>query len=121
MIVNVPVSDVAAAVRFYCEAFSATVSSTEVSGAVHVELGSAVLRVCDEASHVADRADARHYNKGSTPRLELRVDAVQAWIDRATSAGARLCARLPVEPAAAIRYAQILDPFGHLWSFAFDG
>ena len=57
------------------------------------------------------------YEKGRTPRLELRVDDVTEQVRRAVAAGAVLhfCKK---NPAGVDTYAHALDPFGHLWAFA---
>ena len=48
--------------------------------------------------------------------IHLAVDDTDRWFDRAVAAGAK-----PTMPPADMfwgdRYAQIIDPFGHSWSF----
>jgi uncharacterized glyoxalase superfamily protein PhnB len=119
IMLDVPVPDVAAAVDFYRRAFGATPGASDGSGAVRLDLSKVSLRVVHEAGHVPDAADAKHYEKGRTPRLELRTDDVQQLLDEAIAAGAMLRSRNPrAESGKPPRYAHILDPFGHLWALA---
>lgn len=120
---DVPVPDVAAAVAFYARAFDLLPSHPDATGACEIGIeDDLVLRVCDEATHVPRGSDPISYKKGRTPRLELRVDDVDAAVECATAAGARELVRLsPSDGSAGHWYAQILDPFGHLWSFKREG
>ncbi|MFT3775754.1 MAG: VOC family protein [Minicystis sp.] len=128
---DVAVSDVSAAVRFYEEALAPESTLETPSGAVELWLvagGGLALRVIAEAAHVPSRADRDMYVKGKTPRLELVVDDVDARVDRLAVAGAIVKARLVAGEDGALRarregegptrYAQVLDPFGHLWAIA---
>jgi predicted enzyme related to lactoylglutathione lyase len=118
--VDVPVADVAAAERFYREAFDLTAPGSDAAGGGRwLALTGVTLRICDRSTHVPNAADARYYQMGRVPRLELRVDDLEESLARAVRAGAVACARVPSE--GALRYAQIIDPFGHKWSFALDG
>ncbi len=63
-------------------------------------------------------------NFGAPPRvggvsvtMHLKVDDCDAWYDRAMKAGATMV-MAPHEAFWGDRYAQIVDPFGHSWSFA---
>jgi PhnB protein len=114
---DVPVPNVAAAIAFYARAFDVVPSSPDTSGARELGVGGVVLRVCDETTHVPGGSDPRFYQKGSTPRLEVRVEDVDAAVACAVNAGAKEVVRLPsADGSPGPGYAQVLDPFGHLWS-----
>src|SRR5262245_46386279 len=119
---DVPVPNVAAAVAFYVRAFGVEPAPPDATGACALVWGSVVLRVCDEATHVPDDSDRIYYDKGRTPRLEMRVDDVDAAVECAAAAGARSFPRSPSSDGSPGHiYAQVLDPFGHLWSFKREG
>jgi uncharacterized glyoxalase superfamily protein PhnB len=137
LFVDVPVADVAAAVRFYRAAFEAIpVESTDpalpadaVTLALGDRPGATVLRVFDERTYVAPARTARSpYTKGKVPRMELRVDDVDEWLTRALRAGATPRTRLVTGTDGVGRasantdqtasYAQFVDPFGHVWALA---
>jgi uncharacterized glyoxalase superfamily protein PhnB len=119
---DVPVPNVAVAVAFYARAFDVEPSPPDVTGACEFGFEDVVLRVCDEATHIPRGSDPMFYKKGRTPRLELRVEDVDAAVATATAAGARELFRLPPSDGSPGHvYAHILDPFGHLWSFAREG
>lgn len=55
--------------------------------------------------------------KGTPVTIHLNVDDVDAFVDRAVSAGARIT--MPVADMFwGDRYGQLEDPFGHSWSVA---
>jgi uncharacterized glyoxalase superfamily protein PhnB len=120
LLLDVAVDDVPAAVAFYCALFHGISQGEDPSGGHRVRLGGAVvLRVKDDRTHVPARSDPCFYEKGRTPRLETRVDDVPAAVEHALAAGAILCGRVPIgDSEGPVRYAQIIDPFGHLWSLA---
>lgn len=130
---DVAVSDVDAAVRFYERAFEPESVLETGSGTVEVWLrgeDGPVLRVVDERTNAPTMADRDLYRKGRTPRLELVVDDVDEWVDRMAAAGATVRVRLvpgeggvlrkKAEGDGPTRYAMVLDPFGHLWAIAAD-
>jgi uncharacterized glyoxalase superfamily protein PhnB len=100
-------------------------------GALEIQLGDGeawvlVLRVFERAPGAPDQPDTRFYRKGRTPRLELTVDDVGASVDEVVSAGATVACRLApgadgvlrrAQPGQQVVYAQVVDPFGHLWAF----
>lgn len=54
--------------------------------------------------------------------MRLQVDDVGLWVGRATAAGATVRSSVPSPAAeAAISYAHVVDPFGHLWALALAG
>jgi uncharacterized glyoxalase superfamily protein PhnB len=116
--VDVAVRDVGAAISFYRAALGGVPLGADVSGAERVDLGGALLRVLDEATQAPNASDLRYYVKGRVPRLELRVDDVAARVEQALLAGAVLRASIPGrDEEGDMSYAQIIDPFGHMWSF----
>jgi PhnB protein len=54
---------------------------------------------------------------GISVTMHLTVDDCDAWYDRAMKAGATTV-MAPHDAFWGDRYAQIVDPFGHSWSFA---
>jgi len=119
---DVPVPDVAAAAAFYVHAFGVEPVPLDATGACPLVYDEFVLRVCDETTHVPNDSDQVFYQKGRTPRLEMRVDDVDGAVDYATEAGAKELFRLPATDGSPGHvYAHILDPFGHLWSFTREG
>jgi PhnB protein len=54
---------------------------------------------------------------GISVTMHLAVDDCDAWYDRAMKAGATTV-MAPHDAFWGDRYAQIVDPFGHSWSFA---
>jgi uncharacterized glyoxalase superfamily protein PhnB len=120
--IDVAVSDIEAAARFYIDVLEATeVPSTAPGGGRLLAIGKHVLlRLCDEATHQPSKADQIYYERGKGPRMELRVDELSPWIARAVAAGAELRTILTDEEGGPPIYAQFLDPFGHVWSFALD-
>lgn len=53
---------------------------------------------------------------GTTSSINLSVDDVDAWYDRAIAAGAT--SLRPPEDTFYGRHAKLRDPFGHVWSIA---
>ena len=134
-VTKLAVNDVAAAAQFYSKAFNAEIlTSTDESlpaGAVCLALqnhpGVPALCVLDERSY--EESAARYpYDKGRTPRMELRVDDVRQWLERAVRAGATVRVKLvlgqenrlraPLSNGEPLDYAHLIDPFGHLWALA---
>lgn len=111
------VSDAAAAIAFYKQAFGADelFRLTEPSGRIgHAELdfGGSVLMLADEFPE----CDIRSADTiGATPvTIHLHVDNADAVIDRAVACGARL--ERPAQDAFyGERGGSIFDPFGHRW------
>jgi uncharacterized glyoxalase superfamily protein PhnB len=120
--IDVAVSDLEAAARFYAIALEATPVTTGPSGDGRLlAVGRHVLlRLCDEATHQPSPADQRYYERGKGPRMELRVAELSPWIARAVQAGATLTTLLTEVEGGPPVHAQFLDPFGHLWSLALD-
>jgi uncharacterized glyoxalase superfamily protein PhnB len=115
---DVAVSDVPAALRFYATLFGATVTSTESAPVQELALGRARLRLFDDVALAHRSPLDRDYKKGIVPRLDLQVQDVEAWVRRAIDAGAKHGALSSRDSTGRLRYAHIVDPFGHLWAFS---
>lgn len=107
---------VADAVAFYRRAFALAGDVAPAASDALLEIGSILLSV----EHGTNELDAG--SRGTVPRLELRVDDVDVMVNRWVSAGARVKVRLArgsaAQPGDSATYAQVLDPYGHLWAFA---
>jgi uncharacterized glyoxalase superfamily protein PhnB len=111
------VRDAKAAIAFYQQAFGATelfrlVEPSGRIGHVELQLGPAVLMVCDEFPEygmVAPRPDGF---TGCT--IHLHVDDADAMTERAVAAGATLLMP-PTDQFYGERSARLRDPFGHAW------
>ena len=105
------------AIAFYAKAFGA-VERTRIAAEDGVRLMHAHLIVNGASLMLHD--DFPEYTGGamappSGVTLHLEVDDTDAWHARAVKAGA--ASRLdPHDAFWGARYAQVADPFGHLWS-----
>ena len=109
--------DLDKAVVFYRKALDLNEASKVEDSSWKLSLGQLVLHICSRPW-----CEDSKYRKGETPRLELRVHDVDASIRRAVEAGGSVRCRIAKDHIAAedepASYAQVLDPYGHLWSFA---
>lgn len=111
------VSDTAAAIDFYRNAFGSEeiFRLTEPSGRIghaEVKLGPVILMLCDEFPECGIRAAS---TLGATPvSIHLHVDNADAATERAIAAGATL-ERPPRDEFYGERSAVVRDPFGHRW------
>lgn len=111
------VSDSAAAIRFYGEAFGAAEKFrlTEPSGRIgHAELdfGGTTIMLSDEFPEAGIRSAQ---SLGATPvTIHLHVDNADAMIERALAAGATL-ERAPSDAFYGERSGVVRCPFGHRW------
>lgn len=107
----------AEAIDFYAQAFGAT-ERTRIPAQdgkrlmhAHLVVNGASLLMHDDFPEYGGGAMAAP----SGVTLHLEVDDVDGWHDRAVAAGAT--ARLaPEDMFWGARYAQVVDPFGHVWS-----
>ncbi len=111
------VRDANAAISFYKSAFGATelfrlVEPSGRIGHAELQLGPAVLMVCDEFPEygMVGPQDARF--TGCT--LHLHVDDADAMADRAVAAGATMLMP-PTDQFYGERSCRLRDPFGHAW------
>lgn len=111
--------DAASAIEFYKKAFGATevMRLTDPDG----KIAHAELLIGD--SHIMISEENPEFNHspqslgGSTVVLHLYVEDVDALVDQATAAGAKLV--IPVKDQFyGDRAGRVADPFGHVWSIA---
>jgi len=111
------VTDTAAAIAFYRDAFGATEKFrlTEPGGRIgHAEMdfGGTTLMLCDEFPEYGIRSASA---LGATPvTLHLHVDDADAMIERAVRAGATL-ERPATDAFYGERSGVVRCPFGHRW------
>jgi len=119
LLVNLDVDDLEKAVRFYGSAFGLKVGRR--FGAVGVEmLGSSApiyLLVKSSGTPASDTTTQyRNYERHWTPvHLDFVVDEIEAAVDRAVLAGARL--ERPIATYKWGKLALMADPFGHGFCF----
>lgn len=112
--VDIPITaaELERAVAFYEQAFACP-ALRRANGA-EIRLGHVTLHVCESTAPDLEQ------ESGQTPLLEFRVDSVASRVERWVAAGARLVGPLS-DPSGAseqpARYAQVADPFGHIWAF----
>ena len=113
LLLNIDVPDVEVAVRFYTAAFGLKVGRR--FGTDFVELlgwPAPVYLLTKAAGTVGAGGDLRRYAKHWTPvHPDIVVDDVDAAVERAVGAGAKLEA--PAKDTAYGRIAMLADPFGH--------
>jgi PhnB protein len=105
------------AIEFYKKAFGATeqLRMPAEDGArlmhAHLTINGASLMMHDDFPEYTGSAMAAP----SGVTLHLQVDDTDAWFQRAVDAGAT--SKMPPEDMFwGDRYAQVTDPFGHIWS-----
>jgi PhnB protein len=114
----------AAAIDFYKRAFGAEeLYRSEMPGGLGIH---AQLRIADSVVLVTDENLHRHPNSdhgspqpvgGVCVMLELYVDDMDVWYQRALAAGAT-ATMPPSDTFFGDRYGWVTDPFGHIWSLA---
>src|SRR4051794_2301271 len=113
LLVNIDVSDLAAAERFYVEAFG--LEPTRRFAADGVELSGWPARVYllqKAAGTIGAGDDRRRYTRHWCPvHLDVVVDDIDAALVRALAAGA--LAETEIRDAAWGRIVVLADPFGH--------
>lgn len=110
----------AAAVDFYAQAFAA-VEFARHTAPDGVRIMHSHLGLNGGSLALSDDFPEHHGDAGAPPPagvvLHLQVDDVDAWFSRATEAGCT-AVTTPADMAWGDRYAQVKDPFGHLWALA---
>jgi PhnB protein len=83
-----------------------------------IEVNGARIFVRDEfPEHSGGKRQAPKDLGGTTVTMHLEVANCDAAVDRAVAAGATVVMP-PMDAFWGARYAMVLDPFGHSWSFA---
>jgi PhnB protein len=117
------VNDGAAAIAFYGKAFGATLGEKHLAEDgkrlmhAHLKFGAGTLFLHDEFPEFGDHGGARAPTQlgGASCVIHLDVpDADAAW-GRAVDAGAEIVMDLDNQ-FWGMRYGQLKDPFGHIWS-----
>ena len=123
------VSDAAAALEFYKKALGATetmrMPAQDGKRLMHSEItvnGGRIFVMDDFPEHRADHQHGGNVQPpnllGGTPvTIHLEVPNCDEAVKRAEAAGAKVTLP-PWDAFWGARYAQIVDPFGHAWSFA---
>lgn len=105
------------AIDFYTKAFGAT-ENMRIPADDGVRLMHAHLTINGASLMMHDEFPEYVENESGPPdgvTLHLQVDDADAWFDRAVAAGASVV--MPLDNMFwGDRYAQIKDPFGHMWS-----
>jgi PhnB protein len=113
------------ALDFYVEAFGATVTSTMPGPGgiiMHAEMkiGDSMIMLSDEMPPMPGQAATRKTprNAGATTGgVMLYVEDVDTFVERAVAAGAT-AAMPPQDMFWGDRYAQLEDPYAHVWAVA---
>jgi len=116
------VSDAAAAIEFYKNAFSAmeiarhyAPESTMITHA-HLVINDGSVMLSDDFSSVMGGTSSTPQALGGSPvTIHLQMPDVDSFWARATGAGATV--KMPLaDQFWGDRYGQLVDPFGHRWS-----
>jgi PhnB protein len=119
------VSDAAAAIEFYKNAFGATVDmepnlmpGTDKIMHVRLLINGSMIMMADDFSAMMGGACMTPPALGGSPiTLALQLEDVQSFWDRAVAGGAIVTMPL-ADQFWGDRYGQLKDPFGHKWSMA---
>jgi predicted enzyme related to lactoylglutathione lyase len=113
ILVNIDVPDLAAAIRFYGEAFGLRVHRRFGTDGAELSGWPVPLFLLEKAAGtVGAGRSLRTYERHWTPvHLDVVVDEVDAAVERAVAAGARV--EHAVRTARWGRIAVLADPFGH--------
>lgn len=128
VIPHLVVVDATAAIAFYRQALGATevvrVPAEDGKRLMHAELAVNGARIflrddfpehCD--AHGGDRLTAPKVLGGTAVTMHLEVVNCDDAVARAAAAGATVTMP-PFDAFWGARYAHVVDPFGHAWSFA---
>jgi PhnB protein len=128
VIPHLVVNGAAQAIEFYKKAFGATelmrVPAQDGKRLMHAALminGAHVYLVDDFPEYREQCGKGKITSPGTagttTSTLHLEVPDCDAAVKRAADAGATVMME-PIDAFWGSRYAQVMDPFGHFWSFA---
>lgn len=122
------VNNANAAIEFYRKALGATealrMPAQDGKRLMHAEIhlnGARIFLMDDfpehRCTHGADAVFPPDQIKGTAVTMHLEVENCDAAVQRAADAGATVTMP-PWDAFWGARYARIMDPFGHSWSFA---
>ena len=124
VIPHLVVEDAAAALTFYKKGLGASetmrMPADDGKRILHAEIavnGARVFVMDDFPEHSGGKRSTPAALSGTPVTLHLEVKDCDAAVKRAVSAGAKLTLA-PMDAFWGARYAQVVDPFGHCWSFA---
>ena len=118
------VDNAASALKFYKKGLGATetmrMPADDGKRIMHAEIevnGARVFVMDDFPEHGGGKRSTPTALSGTPVTLHLEVPNCDAAVKRAVSAGAKVT-MAPMDAFWGARYAQVVDPFGHCWSFA---
>jgi PhnB protein len=122
------VNDAVAAIEFYKQALGAAevtrLPANDGRRLMHAELNLRGMRLFlnddfpeHRCNYVADAVFPPKTIGGTAVTMHLEVDDCDAAVQQAEAAGATVT-MAPWDAFWGMRYARILDPFGHSWAFA---
>lgn len=130
VIPHLVVDDAAAALAFYKKALSAEevmrLPTEDGKRLMHAEMKVGEARIfvrdafpehCPQGVEGGSKDGSPKAYGGTAVTLHLQVENCDAAVKRAADAGATV-AMPPADQFWGDRYALVVDPFGHLWSFA---
>ena len=124
VIPHLVVDDAASALKFYKKGLGATetvrMPADDGKRIMHAEIevnGARVFVMDDFPEHAGGKRSSPTSLSGTPVTLHLEVPNCDAAVKRAASAGAKVT-MAPMDAFWGARYAQVVDPFGHVWSFA---
>ena len=124
VIPHLVVDDAAKAIEFYVKGLGGTekmrMPADDGKRLMHaeVEINGAMVYLCDDFPEHCGGKSRTPKSIGGTPlTLHVNVQNCDAAVKRAVDAGAK-CTTQPFDAFWGMRYAVILDPFGHEWSLA---
>ena len=124
VIAHLIVDNAGAALKFYKKGLGATetmrMPAEDGKRILHAEIavnGARVFVMDDFPEHNGGKRSTPDALSGTPVTLHLDVSNCDAAVKRAVSAGAKVTLA-PMDAFWGMRYAQVLDPFGHCWSFA---
>jgi PhnB protein len=118
------VEDAASALKFYKKGLGATetmrMPADDGKRILHAEIevnGARVFVMDDFPEHSKGKRSTPAALSGTPVMLHLEVRNCDAAVKRAVAAGAKVTLP-PMDAFWGARYGQVVDPFGHSWSFA---
>lgn len=112
------------AIAFYKKAFGAEeiscLPAPDGKRTMHAEIriGQSIVYLADDfPEYCGGKSQTPHALGGSPVSLHLYVEDCDAMVERAVSAGATV-QMPPADMFWGDRYGSVVDPFGHVWSFA---